>query len=141
MKFCFLLWVQLSYDFGKMVPSGPPKDIFAPIVVPMVWNKSLKSTYDSKSSSTSTLLTINNLEASMIKGNNNFSSYSTTITTTIPWPKYPNTKCKLLNHGSNIITNIMTFLWSNVHAKNKWKAKEPPKSFTSFQPSILSIHN
>jgi hypothetical protein len=46
-----------------------------------------------------------------------------------------------LNHGSNIIINIMTFLWSIVHAKNKWKAKEPPKSLSSFQPSIISTHN
>jgi hypothetical protein len=28
-----------------------------------------------------------------------------------------------------------------VHAKNKWKAKEPPKSPPSFQPSILSTHS
>jgi hypothetical protein len=28
-----------------------------------------------------------------------------------------------------------------VHAKNKWKAKEPPKSHPSFQPSILSTHS
>ncbi len=120
----------------------PPKDIFAPIVVPIVWNRSLKSIYDSKSLGISTLLSINNLGAHMNKGNNNSPTYSTTTTTTIPWPKYPNTKRKLLNHGSNIITNILwLFLWSNVHAKNKWKAKEPPKSPPSFQPSILSTHS
>jgi hypothetical protein len=50
----------------------PPKDIFVPIVVPMVGNKSLKLIYNSKSSSISTLLNISNLSAYTSKGNNNF---------------------------------------------------------------------
>jgi hypothetical protein len=28
MEFYFLNWVQLSYDFGKVVLSGPPKEKF-----------------------------------------------------------------------------------------------------------------
>ncbi len=30
MKFCFLLWVQLFYDFGKVVRSGTTQGYFRP---------------------------------------------------------------------------------------------------------------
>ncbi len=104
-----------SYDLVYSLDSIP---LYLFVIVAMVWNRPLESPFKWRSKVfLSLFMNIVYLFASINKGNNIFSSYSTT-TTTFSQPKNIVTNHMFLNFRSNIKVNILwPFLLSNVWRK------------------------